>query len=155
MGTIEAYYEANMDLKSIEPALNLYNREWPLRTAEYHEGPTKLTFDEEGRRGQALNSIISEGCILAGGRAIDSALGRRVFVDNGAQVKDAVVMANCHIGAGAQVRRAILDKNAVVPEGERIGYDLEKDREKYHVSATGIVVVEGRRSSIPLSPLTI
>ena len=155
VGTIEAYYEANMDLKSIEPALNLYNREWPLRTAEYHEGPTKFTFDEEGRRGQALNSIISEGCILAGGRVIDSVLGRRVYIDNGAKVTESVVMANCHIGAGACVRRAILDKNAVIPAGERIGYDLEKDRKKYHVSETGIVVVEGKRSPIPLSPVTI
>ena len=144
-----------MDLKSIEPALNLYNREWPLRTAEYHEGPTKFTFDEEGRRGQALNSIISEGCILAGGRVIDSVLGRRVYIDNGAKVTESVVMANCHIGAGACVRRAILDKNAVIPAGERIGYDLEKDRKKYHVSETGIVVVEGKRSPIPLSPVTI
>jgi glucose-1-phosphate adenylyltransferase len=86
---------------------------------------------------------------------VDSVLGRRVFVDNGAQVKDSVVMDNCHIGAGARIRRAILDKNAVIPAGERIGYDLGKDREKYHVSETGIVVVEGHRSAIPLSPVAI
>ena len=155
VGTIEAYYEANLDLKSVEPMLNLYNPHWPLRTAEYHEGPAKFTFDEEGRRGQALNSIICEGCILAGGWVVDSVLGRRGFVDNGAQVKDSVVMDNCHIGAGARIRRAILDKNAVVQAGERIGYDLDKDRKKYHVSETGIVVVEGHRSAIPLSPVTI
>lgn len=155
VGTIEAYYEANLDLRSVEPMLNLYNPLWPLRTAEYHEGPAKFTFDEDGRRGQALNSIICEGCILAGGRVVDSVLGRRVFVDNGAQVKESVVMDNCQIGAGARIQRAILDKNAVIPAGERIGYDLDQDREKYHVSETGIVVVEGHRSAIPLSPVAI
>jgi glucose-1-phosphate adenylyltransferase len=155
VGTIEAYYEANIDLRSVEPLLNLYNPEWPLRTAEYHEGPTKFTFDEDGRRGEALNSIICEGCILAGGRVADSVLGRRVFVDNGARIEESVVMDNCHIGPGARVRRAILDKNAVIPAGEQIGYDLEKDRDRYHVSETGIVVVEGHRSPIPLSPMSI
>ncbi len=155
VGTIEAYYEANLDLRSVEPMLNLYNPLWPLRTAEYHEGPAKFTFDEDGRRGQALNSIICEGCILAGGRVVDSVLGRRVFVDNGAQVKESVVMDNCQIGPGARIQRAILDKNAVIPAGERIGYNLDKDREKYHVSETGIVVVEGHRSAIPLSPVAI
>ncbi len=155
VGTIEAYYDANMDLRSVEPMLNLYNLQWPLRTAEYHVGPTKFTFDEDGRRGKALNSIICEGCILAGGRVVDSVLGRRVYVDNGALVEESVVMDNCHVGPGARVKRAILDKNAVIPAGARIGYDLEADREKYHVSETGIVVVEGHRSAIPLSPVTI
>ena len=155
VGTIETYYDANMDLRTIEPALNLYNHLWPLHTAEYHEGPTKYTFNEEGRQGGAIDSVICEGSILAGGRVIDSVLGRRVRVEDRAQVKESVVMDNCRIGAGARIRRAIIDKNAVIPDGERIGYDLEKDRQKYFVSETGIVVVEGRRSPIPLSPITI
>ena len=146
VGTIETYYDANMDLRTIEPALNLYNHLWPLHTAEYHEGPTKYTFNEEGRQGGAIDSVICEGSILAGGRVIDSVLGRRVRVEDRAQVKESVVMDNCRIGAGARIRRAIIDKNAVIPDGERIGYDLEKDRQKYFVSETGIVVVEGRRS---------
>ena len=155
VGTIEAYYEANMDLKSAEPALNLHNLDWPLRTAEYHVGPTKFISDAQGHQGQAMNSIICEGCILSGCQVIDSVLGRRVHVQNGAKLNETVVMDNCRIGPGAQVRRAILDKNAVIPAGERIGYELAEDRKKYHVSETGIVVVEGRRSRIPLSPVTI
>ena len=155
VGTIEAYYEANMDLKSAETALNLHNLDWPLRTAEYHVRPTKFISDAEGYQGQAMNSIICEGCILSGCQVIDSVLGRRVHVENGAKLNETVVMDNCRIGPGAQVRRAILDKNAVIPAGERIGYELAEDRKKYHVSETGIVVVEGRRSRIPLSPVTI
>ncbi len=155
VGTLDAYYEANMDLRSIKPALNLYNRDWPLRTAEYPEGPTKFTFNEDGRRGQALNSVVSEGCILAGGQALDSVLGRRVFIDNHAEVVESIVMDNCYIGAGAKIRRAIIDKNARVPAGVQIGYDPEKDRSQYAMTDSGIVVVEGHRSPILLSEISV
>jgi glucose-1-phosphate adenylyltransferase len=142
VGTIEAYYEANMDLRSVKPALNLYNYQWPLRTAEYPQGPSKFTFDEPDRRGHAINSLVAEGCILAGGEVRGSILGRRVYVDNGAVVEDSIVMDGCYIGPGARVRRAIVDKNA------RVG-------EHHHLSPSGIVVVEGHRSSIPVSPVAI
>lgn len=155
VGTIEAYYEANMDLKSVKPALNLYNYQWPLRTAEYPQGPSKFTFNEDGRRGQAINSILSEGCIVAGAMVRDSVLGRRVFCDNGAVIEDSIVMDNCHIGAGAHVRRAIVDKNARVEAGARIGFFPDHDAAHHHVSDTGIVVVEGRRSAIPVSPTPV
>jgi glucose-1-phosphate adenylyltransferase len=155
VGTIEAYYEANMDLRAIKPALNLYNYDWPLRTAEYSEGPVKFTFNEQGRRGLALNSIVCEGCILAGGEVRDSVLGRRVFVDNGAEIVESIVMDNCYIGAGARLRRTIVDKNAHIREGVQIGYDLEKDRQSYHVTDSGIVVVEGHRSPIALAPVSV
>ncbi len=155
VGTIEAYYEANMDLRSVKPALNLYNYQWPLRTAEYPQGPSKFTFDEAGRRGHALNSVVSEGCILAGGEVVNSVLGRRVFVDNGATIEDSIVMDGCHIGAGAEIKHAIIDKNARVPAGARIGFDVEHDRDRYHVSDSGIVVVEGHRSPIPISSAAI
>ena len=155
VGTIEAYYEANMDLRSVKPALNLYNYQWPLRTAESPQGPTKFTFDEDGRRGHALNSVVSEGCILAGGEVRNSVLGRRAFIDNGATVEDSIVMDGCYIGAGAKIHRAIVDKNARVQAGERVGFDPKNDRQKYHVSTTGIVVVEGHRSPIPVWPVAI
>jgi glucose-1-phosphate adenylyltransferase len=155
VGTIEAYYEANMDLRSVKPALNLYNYQWPLRTAEYPQGPTKFTFDEDGRRGHALNSIVSEGCILAGGEVRDSVLGRRVFIDNGAVVEDSIVMDGCYIGPGARIRRAIIDKNARVPAGVTVGHDPGYDAKHYHVSETGIAVVEGHRSPIPLSMVSV
>lgn len=155
VGTIEAYYDASMDLRSVKPALNLYNYQWPLRTAEYPQGPTKFTFDEEGRRGHALNSVVAEGCILAGGEVRNSVLGRRVFIDNGAVVEDSIVMDGCYIGAGAKIKRAIVDKNARVQAGETVGFDRKHDREKYHVSQSGIVVVEGHRSPIPVWPVAV
>ena len=155
VGTIDAYYEANMDLRSIKPALNLYNYKWPLRTAEYSEGPVKFTFDEEGRRGLAVNSIVCEGCILAGAEVRDSVLGRRVFVDNGAEIVESIVMDNSNIGAGARIRRAIVDKNALIPAGASIGYDREQDAKSHHVTPSGIVVVEGHRSPIALAPVGV
>ncbi len=155
LGTIEAYYEANMDLRAVRPSLNLYNLRWPLRTAQYPVGPTKFTFNEEGRRGHALNSIVCEGCILTGAEVENSVIGQRVFVDNGATVMDSVVMDNCYIGAGAKISKAIIDKNAHIPADVQIGYDLDADRKNYHVTDTGIVVVEGHRSAIRLSSLTI
>ena len=144
-----------MDLRSVRPSLNLYNLRWPLRTAQYPVGPTKFTLNQEGRRGHALNSIVCEGCILTGAEVANSVLGQRVFVDNGATVTDSVVMENCYIGAGAKISKAIIDKNAHVPAGAQIGYDLDADRENYHVTGTGIVVVEGHRSAIRVSSLTI
>lgn len=155
VGTIDAYFEANMDLRNVKPALNLYNYQWPLRTAEHPQGPTKFTFDEQGARGHALNSVVAEGCIIAGGEVRGSVLGRRVFVDKGAYVEDSIVMDGCYIGPGAQVRRAIIDKNGRVSEGASIGFDLDADREKHHVSDSGIVVVEGHRSPIPVAPVAV
>jgi glucose-1-phosphate adenylyltransferase len=155
VGTIEAYYDANMDLRSVTPALNLYNRQWPLRTAGYFDPPAKFIFDEHGRRGQAIDSIVAGGSILSGGMARRSVIGNNVRVHSGAVVEESVVFDNCDIGRRAHVRRAILDKNVRVPEDGTIGYDLERDRELYHVTETGIVVVEGRRSSVDISTLRV
>jgi len=155
VGTIEAYFEANMDLRSVKPLLNLYNYEWPLRTAEYPQGPSKFTFDEDGKRGQAINSVVAEGCILAGGEVRDSILGRRIYIDNGVQIENSIVMDDCHIGQGSRIRKAIINKNAKIEPGTIIGYDEAADREKYQVSSTGIVVVEGHRSRVPVSPAAI
>jgi len=155
VGTIEAYYDANMDLRAVSPVLNLYNRQWPLRTAGYDDPPAKFTFDEENRRGQAIDSIVSSGSILSGGMVRNSVIGRGVRVHSGAVVEDSIIFDNCDIGRRARIRRAILDKNVVVPEDAVIGHDLEADRKKYHVTESGIVVVEGRRSRVPVSPLEI
>ncbi len=111
VGTIDAYYEANMDLRYVSPALNLYNREWPLRSTSYSDPPAKFTFDDANRRGQAIDSIVSGGCILSGGVVRNSVLGRGVRVHAGALVEDCVIMDNCDIGRRAKVRGAILDKN--------------------------------------------
>jgi glucose-1-phosphate adenylyltransferase len=155
VGSIDAYYEANMDLKSVNPALNLYNREWPLRTASYPDPPAKFTFDEENRRGQAIDSIVSGGCILSGGFVRNSVLARGVRVHAASMVEDSIVLDNCDIGRRAKIRRAILDKNVHVPEDTNIGYDLEHDRRYHHVTESGIVVVEGNRSSVSIAAVVV
>ncbi len=155
VGTLDAYYEAQMDLRAVSPSLNLYNREWPLRTASYADPPAKFTFDDEDRRGHAIDSIVSGGCILSGGFIRNSVLGRWVRVHSGAIVEDSVILDNCDIGRRARIRRAILDKNVRIPEGATIGYDLEQDRKFHHVTDHGIVVVEGLPSSVDISSVLI
>ncbi|HVN63322.1 MAG TPA: glucose-1-phosphate adenylyltransferase [Candidatus Binataceae bacterium] len=141
VGTLDAYYEANMDLRDARPQLNMYNPYWPLRTANYAQPPAKLVFDENGRRGQALHSVISEGCIVSGGTVRNSVLGRSVFVHSYSLVEDSVIMDYVEIGRHAKIRRAIVDKNVYIPEGEEIGYDLERDRKRFFVTDSGLVVI--------------
>ena len=155
VGTIDAYYEANMDLRYVSPALNLYNREWPLRTTGFPDPPAKFTFDEENRRGQAIDSVISGGSILSGGVVRNSVLGRNVRVHAGALVEDSIILDNCDIGRRAKVRRAILDKNVHVPQDGNIGYDLEQDRRFHYVTDSGIVVVEGNRSAVEVATVVV
>jgi glucose-1-phosphate adenylyltransferase len=155
VGTIDAYYDASMDLRAVTPALNLYNRQWPLRGAGYPDPPAKFIFDDQGRRGQAIDSVVSGGTILSGGMVRGSVLGRHVRLHSGALVEDSVIFDNCDIGRRARVRRAILDKNVRVPEDAEIGYDLQRDREKYFVTDSGIVVIEGTRSSVDISSLLV
>jgi glucose-1-phosphate adenylyltransferase len=155
VGTLDAYYEANMDLRSVNPSLNLYNRQWPVRTISYPDPPAKFTFDEDSRRGQAIDSIVAEGAILSGGVVRNSVLGRNVRVHAAALVEESVVLDNCDIGRRAKVRRAILDKNVRVPPDACIGYDLEHDRKFHHVTDSGIVVVEGNRSPVEIGALAV
>ena len=155
VGTLDAYYEANMDLRSVSPSLNLYNREWPLRTASYADPPAKFTFDDENRRGHAIDSIVSGGCILAGGTVRNSVLSRWVRIDSGARIEDSVILDHCVIGRDAKIRRVILDKNVRIPPGARLGYDLDLDRKHHHVTESGIVVVEGLRSSLEISSVVV
>jgi glucose-1-phosphate adenylyltransferase len=155
VGTIDAYYEANMDLRSVSPALNLYNREWPLRTTGFPDPPAKFTFDEENRRGQAIDSVISGGSILSGGVVRNSVIGRHVRVHAGALVEDSIIMDNCDIGRRAKVRRAILDKNVRIPQDGSIGYDVEQDRRFHYVTGSGIVVVEGNRSAVEVATVLV
>lgn len=155
VGTIEAYWETNMDLRAIAPSLNLYNRQWPLHTANYNDPPAKFAFDEEGRRGQALNSLVAEGCILSGGAVLRSVLGRNVFIHSHASVEDSIVLDGCDVGRGARINRAILDKNVRVPAGTVIGYDPDEDRRRYFVSETGIIVIPGARTRVEISSVGV
>src|SRR5215469_11055700 len=154
VGTIEAYYEANMDLNHVKPELNLYNREWPVRSTSYPDPPAKFVFEEDDRRGEALDSIVSGGCILAGGLVRKSVLGRGVRVHAGALVEGCVIMDNCDIGRHARLRRAILDKNVHIPANTQVGYDLEADRARgWHVTNSGIVVIGRQYSPVPMAAL--
>jgi glucose-1-phosphate adenylyltransferase len=155
VGTIDAYYEANMDLRAINPALNLYNRAWPLRSSSFSDPPAKFAFDDDNRRGQAIDTIVSGGCILSGGMVRNSVLGRGVKVHSGSLVEDCIIMDNCDIGRHSKLRRAILDKNVKVPAGATIGYDRAADAARYAVTESGIVVVTGERSPVDISGLVV
>jgi glucose-1-phosphate adenylyltransferase len=144
-----------MDLRSPTPALNLYNRQWPLRTAGYFDAPAKFIFDEAGHAGQATDSIVSGGSILSGGTVRNSVIGRGVRVLSGALVEDSIVFDHCVIGRRSRVRRAILDKNVHVPEDASIGYDIQQDRLLYHVTESGIAVVEGHRSAVDIATMLV
>jgi len=141
VGSIEAYYDANLDLKNVQPQLNLYNWKWPIMTASFNDPPVKFVFDEAHRRGEAVQSVVSPGCVLAGGYVKDSVLGRNVFLDAACEVHDSILLDNVYVGPGARIRRAVVDKNNHIDGGISIGYDPEADRQHYHVSETGLVVV--------------
>ena len=150
VGTLQAYFEANLDLKDVRPKLNLYNWDWPIHSVSYNDPPAKFVFDDSGRRGRAIQSIVSSGCILAGGEVKDSILGRNVFIDEGAEVERAVIHDNVRIGRGVRIRQAIIDKNNHIADGTTIGYDSEHDRKNYFISEGGIVVL-GRGEDTPES----
>ncbi|OGQ79877.1 MAG: glucose-1-phosphate adenylyltransferase [Deltaproteobacteria bacterium RIFCSPLOWO2_12_FULL_60_19] len=141
VGTIEAYYEANMDIKAVDPSLNLYNRSWPIRTVTYSDAPAKFVFDDEERRGMALNSVVSEGAIISGSLVRDSVVSPNVRIHSFCLIEESVIMNQVEIGRGCRIRRAIIDKNVAIPAGTEIGYSVEEDRRRYFVSDGGIVVV--------------
>ncbi|MBO3129457.1 glucose-1-phosphate adenylyltransferase [Dermatophilus congolensis] len=143
VGTIDSYYEANMDLIQIEPIFNLYNYDWPLFTSmSVPYPPAKFVHNEEGRRGEALNSITSHGTIISGGKVNGSVISPNVLVNSYSEVDHSVLLDNVKVGRKATIRRAILDKNVVVEPGATVGVDPEVDRAAgWHVSDGGVVVV--------------
>lgn len=144
VGTIEAYFEANMDLVGIDPLFNLYDRGWPLRTYQPPNPPAKFVFGDDypqGRCGKALDSIVSPGCIVSGARVKHSVLSPRVNVHSWAEVEDCVLMDGVDIGRHCRIRRAIIDKGVAIPPRSVIGYDLEQDRQRFTVTDSGIVVI--------------
>lgn len=145
VGTIDAYWEANMDLVAVDPLLNLYDRSWPIRTYQAQNPPAKFVFAQEergGRLGIALDSIVSHGCIISGGRVQNSVLSPNVRINSYADVRQSILMENVEIGRRCRIRRAVIDKDVIVPPGTEIGYDLEEDRKRFYVSPSGIVVIE-------------
>jgi len=141
VGTLDAFYEASMDLIQVEPVFNLYDPSWPLRTYQPQFPPAKFVFSEDGRRGHALDSIVSMGCIVSGGEVHRSILSPGVRVHSFSDIQDSIVMTNATIRRHARVRRAIIDRNVDLPQGAVIGYDLDQDRRRHTVSDAGVVVV--------------
>ena len=141
VGTIDAYFQANMDLVSVTPQLNLYDPRWPLLTYQPTFPPAKTVWEEEGRTGVALNSILSNGCIISGGSIRRSILSPQVRVNSYAEVEDSILMDGVDVGRHARIRRAIIDKEVQIPARMEIGYRLEEDARRFTVTGSGIVVV--------------
>ena len=142
IGTLDAYFEASMDLCHVNPEFNLYDPEWPLRTYQPQAPPAKFVFAEEGRRcGQALDSVISGGCIISGSRVSGSILCPNVRVHSFCDIEQAILMPGVRVGRHARIRRAIIDRDVLVPRGALIGFDAEEDRRRHTVTDGGIVIV--------------
>lgn len=154
VGTLEAYYEANMDMVSVSPVFNLYDEHWPIRTHQRQYPPAKFVFAESGRTGTALDSIVSMGCIVSGGVVRNSILSPDVRVNSYSEVDSSIVFSHVNIGRHCRIRRSIIDRDVQIPEGTVIGYDTAADRQKYFVTESGITVVT-RDYSLFESPVTV
>ena len=152
VGTLDAYYEANMDLVDVTPQLNLYDSRWPIRTRVLQQPPAKFVFAQEGRRmGVAIDSIVSSGCIISGGRVLHSVLSPGVRVNSYCEVEYSILMPNVEIGRFSRIRRAIIDTNVKVPESSVIGFDAEDDRRRgYYLTESGIAVVSDAGAAVPI-----
>lgn len=146
IGTLEAYWEAQMDLISIHPAFNLYNTAWPIRTGVTHDPPAKFVFRDaaQARVGIATDSLVSHGCIISGGRIHRSVLSVGCRINSFSEVEESVLFEKVRIGRHAKIRRCIIDKDVEIPSGMEIGYDSEADRRRFFVTETGLVVIPKR-----------
>jgi glucose-1-phosphate adenylyltransferase len=143
VGSLEAYYQSNMDLVDVDPVFSLYNDRWPIFTVQYNYPPAKFVFanEHEGRVGRATDSLISEGCIVSGGQVNRCILSPKVRINSYAQVDGSILFENVNIGRHCRIRRAIIDKHVDIPAGTSIGFDLQEDRKRFHVTESGIVVI--------------
>jgi glucose-1-phosphate adenylyltransferase len=143
VGSIEAYYQTNMDLVDVDPIFSLYNDQWPIFTIQYNYPPAKFVFNNEKdqRIGRATDSLVSEGCIISGGQVHHSILSPKVRVNSYSTVDDSILFENVNIGRHCKIRRAIIDKHVEIPPNTTIGYDLEKDRKQFHVTEGGLVII--------------
>jgi glucose-1-phosphate adenylyltransferase len=154
VGTLDAYYEANMDLVSVSPVFNLYDNNWPIRTNQRQYPPAKFVFAEQGRMGVALDSIVSMGSIISGGVVRNSVLSPDVRVNSYSEVDSSILFSHVDVGRHCRIRRAIIDRDVPIPEGTVIGYDTETDRQRYFVTDSGITVVT-RDYSLFESPVAV
>src|SRR5437588_968520 len=141
VGTLEAYFEANMDVVSVSPVFNLYDKEWPIRTHQRQYPPAKFVFAEPGRRGEALASIVSMGRIISGGSVRTSVLSPDVRINSYTEVDDSIIFSHANVGRHCKIHRAIIDRDVHIPEGTVIGFDPESDKQNYYVTESGLTVV--------------
>ena len=141
VGTLDAYFDAHMDLISVHPIFNMYNHDWPIHTWPEITQPAKFVFDEDGRRGQALDSMVCAGVVISGGTVRRSILSPLAHLHSYSLVEDSILMHGVEVARSAVVRRAIVDKNCYIGEGVEIGVDPVKDAERFHVTEGGIVVI--------------
>jgi glucose-1-phosphate adenylyltransferase len=154
VGTLEAYYEANMDLVSVSPVFNLYDERWPIRTHQRQYPPAKFVFAESPRMGHALDSLVSGGCIISGGSVKNCVLSPDVRVNSFTEIEDSILFSHVNVGRNCRIRKAIIDRDVHVPEGTTIGFEPEADRERYFVTDSGITVVT-RDYSLFENPVTV
>ena len=155
VGTIDSYWEANMDLISVVPEFNLYDTEWPIRTFQPQYPPAKTVYsggNTEKRVGIALDSIVSGGCIISGGKVQNSILSPGVRINSYSEVRESVLMDGVEVGRHARIRRAIIDKDVIIPPGSIIGYDAEEDKRRFTISENGIVVIP-KGTVLPAAPV--
>ncbi len=141
VGTVDAYWEANLDLTRVVPELDLYDDRWPILSLQRQLPPAKFVFDDDGRRGMAVDSLVSSGCIVSGGTVRRSILFSKVRVGDRSLVEDSVVLPGVTIGRDVVVRRAVIDKRCVLPDGLEIGVDADEDRARFHVTERGVTLV--------------
>lgn len=142
VGSVDAYWQANMDLLDYCPELNLYSKEWPLRTFNYNYPPAKFIWQEGDRVGMATNSMVSEGCIISGGSLSRCILSPKVRINSYSQISESILMENVSIGRHAEIKRAIIDKNVIIPAEMKIGFNKQEDEKRgFHVSPNGVTVV--------------
>ena len=141
VGTIDSYWEANMELCRVTPDLNMYDREWPIWTYQEQLPPAKFVFDDEERRGMAIDSLVSGGCIISGASIRRSLLFSDVRVSSYAEIVDSVILPDVHIGENARLRKVVIDKRARVPAGLEVGFDIEKDKKRFHVTDNGVTLI--------------
>src|SRR5512143_2781934 len=154
VGTLEAYYEANMDLVAVSPVFNLYDKAWPIRTHQRQYPPAKFVFSDPNRMGAAFDSIVSSGCILSGGSARNSVISPDVRVNSFCEIDASIIFSHVNIGRHCRIRRVIIDRDVHIPEGTIIGYDTEADKQRYFVTESGITVVT-RDYSLFESPVAV
>ena len=141
VGTVDSYYDANIELVGVTPKLNVYDEKWPIWTYQEQLPPAKFVFNDKECRGMAVDSMVSGGCIISGSKVKRSLLFSNVIIERFSKVVDSIILPNVRIGTSCKIKNAIIDKSCIIPDGTTIGYDLESDSRQYYISPNGRVLI--------------